>query len=152
MILESPLRNVATQLAKSDHPVWKEIAPYFTPADFRAPHLMDVGFLRWLYRVRERAAVPMWITSDARAPESDIGADFTAHKKVPCRAIDGQVKQLHKGMPGSEQLARIMIAAVQEGCVRMGIYKSAKNLGDIYHLDCETHAENPSPRMWTKWA
>ena len=52
---------------------------------------------------------------------------------------------------GSEQLARIYIAAVMLGCVRFGTYKSEKGLGDIYHLDCETHEENPSPRWWTKW-
>jgi hypothetical protein len=80
-----------------------------------------------------------------------VGADLTAHKKVPCRAVDGQVKDEWKGMPGSEQLARIVIAAVKKGIVRVGIYKSAKGLGDIYHLDAETSVENPSPRLWTKF-
>lgn len=150
-VLLSPLSLANRELAVIGHPVWSELVPFFTPKDFRNPYMMDVEFLRWLVAVRKRADVPMWITSDAREPDSDVGADLTAHKKVPCRAIDGQVRHEWNGMPGSEQLARIVIAAVQLGCVRVGIYKSTKGLGDIYHLDCETHADNPSPRLWTKW-
>lgn len=152
--LESPLKNVATVLAKPEHPVWAEIAEFFKPTEFANPHDMDVGFLRWLYRVRKRAGVPMHITSDARDPDGDVGADKSAHKKRPCRAIDGQVRgETVDGvyLPPSECLARIIIAAIEEGCVRIGVYKSKKNLGDIYHLDTETHQENPSPRLWTKW-
>lgn len=149
--LESPLAKHLPVAAKKGHPVWTEIAPQFTPEDFDNPYDMDVEFLRWLHRVRMRAGVPMWITSDARDPDGEVGASKSAHKKRPCRAIDGQVRDSHKGMPGSEQLARIYIAAVLEGCVRFGTYKSSKGLGDIFHLDCETHVENPSPRWWTKW-
>ena len=142
--MESPLKNVSPQLAKKGHPVWSEIAPYFAPSEFNNPFEMDVGFLRWLLKVRKRAGVSMTITSDARDPKGTTGADKSAHKKRPCRAIDGQVKN-------SEQLARIVIAAVQEGCVRIGIYKSKRGLGDVYHLDAETSAENPSPALWTKF-
>jgi hypothetical protein len=153
--LESPLRAASPQRAKEGHPVWGEIAPYFTPDEFSNPYEMDVGFLRWLLKVRKRAGVPMHPTSDARDPDGDVGADDSAHKKRPCRAIDGQVRdETIDGVlvPASECLARIYIAAVQEGCVRFGTYRSSKGLGDIYHLDAETHAENPSPRWWTKWA
>lgn len=152
--LVSPLVTAPRELAVVHHPVWAEIAAFFSPSEFANPHEMDVQFLRWLYRVRKRAGVPMHITSDARDPDSDVGADLTAHKKRPCCAIDGQVRGETVGgvyMPPSECLARIVIAAVIEGCVRIGIYKSAKGLGDIYHLDCETHPDNPSPRLWTKW-
>lgn len=152
--LVSPLKNASPQPARLDHPVWAEIEEFFVPMEFEHPERMDVEFLRWLFRVRERAGVPMHITDDSRDPDSDVGADHTAHKKVPCRATDGQVRdETIDGVfvPASECLARIIIAAVAEGCVRIGIYKSAKGLGDIWHLDCETHPENPSPRMWTKW-
>lgn len=142
--MESPLKHASPQPAKASHPVWQEVAPYFSQKEFKNPYAMDAEFLRWLLKVRKRAGVPMTITSDARDPDGSVGADKSAHKKRPCRAIDGQVKN-------SEQLARIIIAAVQEGCVRIGIYPSKKGLGDIYHLDCETHVENPSPRMWTKF-
>lgn len=142
--MESPLKNVSPQRAKHDHPVWAEISPYFAPSEFNEPYEMDVGFLRWLLTVRKRAGVPMVITSDARDPDGNVGAAKSAHKKRPCRAIDGQVKN-------SEQYARIVFAAIHEGCVRVGVYKSARGLGDIYHLDLETHPDNPSPRMWTKW-
>ena len=147
----SPLFNLTPERAALNHPVWGEIAPEFMPHDFRNPYAMDAHFLRWLSRVRRRAGVPMWITSDARDPDGRIGADKSAHKKRPCRAIDGQVKVYWNEMPGSEQLARIYLAAIEEGCVRIGTYKSSAGLGDIYHLDCETHPDNPSPRWWTKW-
>lgn len=152
--LESPLKNASPQRAKADHPVWAEIAPEFLPSEFKNPYAMDVGFLRWLHKVRLRAGVPIRITSDARDPDGDVGADLSAHKKRPCRAIDGQVRDEVIGgvsVPASECLARIYIAAVQEGCVRFGTYKSSRGLGDIYHLDAETHSDNPSPRWWTKW-
>jgi hypothetical protein len=152
--LASPLKHASPQLAKPDHPVWAEIAEHFGPSEFANPERMDVEFLRLLYRVRKRAGVPMHITSDSRDPDSEVGADLTAHKKVPCRAIDGQVRgETVDGvyLPPSECLARVIIAAIQEGVVRIGIYKSSKGLGDIFHLDAETHADNPSPRIWTKW-
>jgi hypothetical protein len=142
--LESPLLNVSPQVAKKGHPVWAEISAHFLPAEFNRPYDMDVAFLRWLYRVRKRAGVPIRITSDARDPDGSVGAEKSAHKKRPCRAIDGQSKN-------SEDLARIIVAAIKEGCVRWGVYKSGKGLGDVYHLDAETSPENPSPRHWTKF-
>lgn len=147
----SPLFNLTPERAVLDHDVWGEIGPEFTPHDFNHPYAMDAHFLRWLSRVRRRAGVPMWITSDARDPDGRVGADKSAHKKRPCRAIDGQVKADWNGMPGSEQLARIYLAAAEEGCVRFGTYRSSQGLGDVYHLDCETNPDNPSPRWWTKW-
>ena len=153
-VLESPLAGIAPQAAREGHPVWAEIAPYFTPSEFENPHDMDVAYLRLLFRIRVRAGVPMHITDDARDPDSDVGADLTAHKKKPCRATDGQVRgETVEGvyLPPSECLARIIIAAVEEGVVRIGVYKSKKGLGDIWHIDAETHPENPSPRLWTKW-
>lgn len=152
--LESPIRNNSPQHAVKDHPVWAEIAGFFTPHEFRNPYEMDVSFLRWLYRVRKRAGVPMHITSDARDPDGSVGADKSAHKKRPCRAIDGQVRdEVVNGVsiPASECLARIYIAAVKEGCVRFGTYKGSSGKGDVYHIDVETHRDNPSPRWWTKW-
>ena len=39
---------------------------HFRAEEFQYPDLMDVAFLRWLDRVRERAGVPMVVTDDAR--------------------------------------------------------------------------------------
>ena len=150
--MESPLKHISPQSAVVDHPVWREITPEITPSDFNQPFEMDVGFLRWLYKsVRIPAGVPMWFTSDARDPEGDVGAKSSAHKKRPCRAVDFQVRKTWHGMPGSEQMARIIFAAVLGGCVRVGLYQSQSGLGDIGHIDCETHPDNPSPRLWLKW-
>lgn len=147
--LRSPLADVPRAFAVPTHDVWREIAPEFTPSDFRRPFEMDVAFLRWLSGVRRAAGVPMILTSDARDPEAGIGAPRSAHNERPARAIDGQVRASWRGVPGSEQLARIYIAAVQAGCVRFGTYASTRGGGDIYHLDLSD--ELPSPRWWTKW-
>lgn len=39
---------------------------HFEASEFEHPDKMDVGFLRWLDRVRERAGVPFHITNDFR--------------------------------------------------------------------------------------
>ena len=41
---------------------------HFGPDEFKFPDRMDVGFLRWLDRVREESGIPMTITDDARPP------------------------------------------------------------------------------------
>lgn len=154
-IMLSPLAGIALVSAVEGHPVWQEIAAHFVPSEFNDPYNMDAAYLRLLFKVRVRADVPMHLTSDARDPAGDVGAAKSAHKKRPCRAVDGQVKDEVIGgaaVPASECLCRIYIAAVQEGLVRFGTYQSGVGLGDIYHLDAETHTDNPSPRWWTKWA
>jgi hypothetical protein len=138
--LKSPLANASPAPAKLGHPVWGEIGDYFQPHEFRNPYEMDVEFLRLLYKIRKRAGVPIRITSDARDPEGDIGADKSAHKKRPCRAIDCKVIN-------SYERWRLVWASVLEGVVRLGVY------GDkpILHIDAETHTDNPSERIWTSY-
>lgn len=61
---------------------------HFKASEFKHPELMDVAFLRWLDRVRERADVPFSITSDGRtASDSPDGASLTSlHHRG--RAVD----------------------------------------------------------------
>ncbi len=141
MTWESPLKGVKREFAKLGHPVWSEIEGYFGPHEFKRPYEMDVAFLRWLLTVRQDAETAFVPLSDARDPKGDVGADKSAHKKRPFRAIDIKVKNRWVR-------ARIAIAAIRNGCVRLGIYPEKKN---SIHLDCEDHPDNPSPRIWTRY-
>lgn len=147
--LNPPLEGKPAARAGAGHPVWGEIAPEeefggFVPSEFRNPEEMDVEFLRLLYRIRLDAGVPMRIISDARDPEGDVGASRSAHKKRPCRAVD-----LH--VANSYERARIVLAAAKNGVVRIGVYPGKERDAGSVHLDAETHPENPSPRMWTRY-
>lgn len=76
------------------HPVWDEIRPELTPADFRHPHRMEARFLRDLSRARRRADVPYRAVSDHRPPDRNEdagGADRSAHLLDPCPAVDLRV-------------------------------------------------------------
>lgn len=141
---KSPLASLKAELAVKDHPVWEEVASHFSPAEFQNPHEMDAHFIRWLYKVRLMAGVPIRVTSDARHPEKDIGAKKSAHKKRPCRAIDCKVKN-------SYERACVVLAAARCGGVRIGIYPGGSGDGGVVHLDCETASDNQSPRIWTKY-
>lgn len=136
---DSPLAGRHPVLAKADHPVWEEIKQAFKPTEFQRPYDMDAEFLRLLYQIRKDADVPFRLVSDARPPDQDIGADKSAHKKRPCRAVDLKPRN-------SYERARIVMAAVRRGIVRIGVYPTGS-----LHLDAETHPDNPSPRLWTSY-
>ena len=151
----SPLDDIEPEAAALDHPVWQDIADRFKPAEFERPEDMDAGFLRWLHRVRNDAGVPFRINSDARPVDGDVGADRSAHKKRPCRAVDVQAYN-------AEERARILIAAVANGCRRVGIYPGKDRREEqgwpphatdaaAVHIDCSNHPDNPSPRIWTRF-
>ena len=61
---------------------------HFQANEFRYPDLMDIAFLRWLDRIRERAGIQMVITNDAR-PGGEMpngAAAKSLHKRG--RAVD----------------------------------------------------------------
>ncbi len=154
----SPLAAYEPEYAVAGHAVWDEIAPVhgrpgFRPSEFDFPYKMDVAFLRWLYRVRQEAGVPMRVNDDYREPEDDTGVSASAHKEAPCRAVDIQVYS-------SLDRAKIVIAAIVLGCRRIGPYPGKDRRGQAgwptyandaaaVHLDCSI--DKPSPRMWTKY-
>lgn len=162
----SPLAGVEPEYATPDHVVWAEIAPRegrpgFLATEFTHPWLMDVGFLRLLYRIRvdvwvaaeagELARdVPMRVISDARTTG---GASKSEHLNRPCRAVDLQVYSAY-------DRAVLVIAAVRRGIVRFGPYPGKNRSGERgwpahardasgLHLDAST--VNPSPRAWTRF-
>jgi hypothetical protein len=144
-VLESPLLHKPAVFATKQHPVWQEIAAHFKPSEFTSPYEMDAEFLRLLFQIRKRTGkVPMRIISDARPPDKDIGASKSAHKKRPCRAVDLKVRNAY-------ERAVVLLAALACGIVRAGVYPGSDGDGGGLHLDAETSADNPSPRIWTKY-
>ena len=123
---------------------WAEI-DFFLPSEFRSPAKMGYEFMRWLDRVRKAADVPMIISSSYRSPthnESIGGAKNSAHMRVPCNAIDIVERPRADDPSWNYTRFRIMKAALDNGCVRIGTYADGS-----LHLDREEGAL-PSPRMW----
>ena len=111
---------------------------HFRPEEFRHPEKVGFEFVRWLDMVRDRAGVPMRITSSYRSPEYNKevgGAKDSAHTDVPCDAVD-------IGKPTNEARFRIIKAALEMGCVRIGLYSNGS-----LHLD-RSEGKRPAPRIW----
>lgn len=116
---------------------------HFTAQEFRdhggVPEAMGREFVMWLDRVREKAGVPMRLTSSHRTPEHNKavrGAKDSAHVEIPCNAVD-------IGNLTNESRARILMAAIELGCIRWGQYANGS-----LHLD-RTEETRPAPRAWT---
>lgn len=117
---------------------WQKLK-HFRPDEFFYPEKMGYEFLVWLDGVRGSAGVPFRITSSYRPEKYNKevgGAKNSAHTEVPCDAVD-------IGKPTNEGRFKIIQAALDAGCTRIGLYAN----GSI-HLD-RTEDERPSPRIWT---
>lgn len=124
---------------------WASIQ-HFTAAEFvdhgtrqNCAANMGAEFVQWLDGVRGAAGIPFTITSSYRDPAHNAavgGATHSAHMEIPCNAVDV--------MPGGdEDRYHIIKAAIDAGCVRVGIYKD----GSV-HLD-RAESTHPSPALWT---
>jgi uncharacterized protein YcbK (DUF882 family) len=123
---------------------WSQVK-HFTPDEFAHPDKMGYEFLVWLDAVRERADVPMTITSSYRAPAHNRrvgGASDSAHKDIPCNAVDIGMRPRPDDPNWNLTRFRIIEAAMALGCQRVGTYAN----GSI-HLD-RTEDQRPAPRMW----
>lgn len=119
--------------------------PHFPVTEFRYPNRMGYEFMLWLERVRERAGVPMVITSSARTPEENAaagGAPDSAHVDVPCEAVDIGMRPRPDDPNWNRSRYQIFEAAIALGCRRIGSYANGS-----LHLD-RTEARRPAPRMW----
>ncbi len=141
---EALLDDGRSERAALDHPVWREIAVWFAPEEFRFPEAMDAGFLRRLADARQRARVPFRIVSDHRPPEHNArvgGVPRSAHLEVPCRAVDLQVAN-------NEERFRIVAALLAERFERIGIYPARPDGSGSVHVDASQI--HPAPRLWTR--
>jgi hypothetical protein len=124
--------------------VWAEVAPELTPADFRHPERMDAAFLRRLSGARRRAGVPFRVRSDHRPPEANLragGAPNSAHRDVPCRAVDLWVHD-------NEERFHVLEALLAAGFRRIGVYPAREDGSGSLHVDASE--ANPAPRIWTR--
>jgi uncharacterized protein YcbK (DUF882 family) len=110
----------------------------FKSSEFKYPALMGYEFMIWLDSVATDADVTMVVSSSHRPAaynKSVGGAKNSAHVDVPCDAVDITPKS-------SFARFRIVKAALEKGCKRIGLYKN----GSI-HLDM-THDRRPSHVLW----
>ena len=139
---KGPLDGVPKEFARLDHPVWKKIAPKFTPKEFKEPEKMDAGFLLRLYRARILAGVPFRPISTVRKSIK------SAHGEIPCCAIDLQVLN-------SYERSRVVRSCYEVGFIRVGVYPGTdgtykgkkKRDGGGVHVDGSR--SKPQDRMWT---
>jgi len=148
-----PLARIEPELAYKGHPIWDEIRPRpeigrpggFGPSEFRNPYMMDVHFLRLLYRMRQAAGVPFRIQSDYRSPEHNEtvgGAENSAHTETPCRAVDLWAASNYERF-------RIITTASRFGFNRIGTSKygaDPQTGAGLIHLDASERL--PAEVMW----
>jgi len=118
---------------------------HFKPEEFAAPDKMSYGFMRWLDQLRELAGVPMTITSSYRTPARNRevgGAADSAHVDVPCAAVDIGERPRDDDPNWNFSRFRIVEAALQLGCRRVGMYADGS-----LHID-RSEDRRPHPRMW----
>lgn len=123
---------------------WDKIK-HFKPEDFKAPFKMGYEFMLWLDKVRDKAGVPMVITSSYRSPEYNKqvgGAQDSAHTDVPCNSVDIGMRPRSDDPNWNYSRWQIVMAARDLGCQRIGSYANGS-----LHLDRTEHAR-PAPRMW----
>lgn len=124
---------------------WAEIT-YFSPNEFAVPEKLGYEFVKWLDGVRERAGVPMHITSSYRTPEHNRevgGAADSAHCDDLCEAVDIAAGPTAASDPHWDHARfAILRAAIEAGCVRVGMYPAGS-----LHLD-RTEGRRPSEVCW----
>ena len=120
---------------------WSQIK-HFTRAEFRDPEKMGYAFMLWLDELRERAGVPMVITSSYRSPEYNRavgGAKDSAHTDVPCNAVDIGERPRADDPNWNLTRWRIVEAAMAMGCQRIGTYANGS-----LHID-RSEDRRPAP-------
>lgn len=116
---------------------WAQVK-HFQPSEFAVPEQMGWNFILWLDQVRALAGVPMKITSSFRTHAHNVlvgGAEDSAHTDALCQAVDIEPED-------SAARFKIVEAALQLGCLRIGVYPN----GSI-HLD-RTEDVRPAPVLW----
>lgn len=138
-----------SMFAVANHAIWHDIGPELTPKDFQNPEKMDVDFLRLASRIRRQSGVPFRIVSDARTPDTNPGAEKSAHLELPCKALDLRVLTNAERM----QLVKTALAC---GVRRIGVYPPTEDQKTTFgkasgsvHLDAST--ENPQDVLWMGW-
>lgn len=123
---------------------WR-LSAHFQASEFSAPDHMGYEFVLWLNAVRDKAGVPMTITSSYRTPAHNVavgGAEDSAHCDIPCNAVDIGMRPRADDSHWNYSRYQIITAAMALGCTRIGIYRDGS-----LHLD-RSEDIRPSPRCW----
>ena len=118
---------------------------HFTAEEFGEPAQMGLEFMIWLDNVRHLAGVPMHVSSSyrSRAHNKAVGgAADSAHCDSPCNAVDIQKVPTPNDPHWNFGRFKIVEAAMQTGCARVGFYPNGS-----LHLD-RTESSRPNPRLW----
>lgn len=118
---------------------------HFKPSEFKAPAMMGFEMMLWLDELRERAGVPIHVSSSWRSKAYNAsvgGASDSAHVDRPCDAVDIEERPRPDDKHWNYSRFRIVFTAYDMGCRRFGTYAN----GSI-HLD-RTEDDRPAPRMW----
>lgn len=121
---------------------WAQLQ-FFRPHEFARPDVMGYEFMLWLDQdVRKVAAVAMVVVSSWRDPVRLIGAKDSAHGDVPCDVVDIGRRPTPSDPNWNYHRFRIVTAAINAGCTRIGIYPSGS-----LHID-RTEGRRPGSRIW----
>ena len=104
---------------------------YFTIDEFDHPYSMSENFLITLDKIRDRANVPIYISSDYRP------GDDKAHGQGVAVDIPDD---LNSDGISAHWTYRVVLAAMQMGITRIGIYDK--------HVHLDTWYNGPSEVLW----
>jgi Peptidase M15. len=124
---------------------WGLIEPQFRKSEFDNPEYMGYEFMLWLKAVRIKAGVPMVVSSSWRSRTYNKlvgGAEDSAHVDDPCNAIDVRKLPTKDDPNWNRARFRIVKAAMDLGCVRIGFYPNGS-----LHFD-RTEDIRPAPCLW----
>ena len=110
--------------------IWDEL-DHFSPEEFDYPEEMDEDFLRALDRVRDRAAVSIYVTSDYRPGDGKAHGQGVAVDITDDLESDGVL---------SRWRYKVLLAAFQMGFTRIGIYDK--------HVHLDTWDDAPQEVAW----
>lgn len=123
---------------------WTRIR-HFRREEFREPEKMGYEFMLWLDELREKAGVPIPISSSYRSPAYNRqvdGAPRSAHTDTPCNAVDVPESPRSDDPNWNASRWAIVTAAIGLGCRRIGFYANGS-----LHID-RSEDSRPAPRLW----
>ena len=97
---------------------WRSLR-HFSPSEFIEPALMDDGLVYWLDDVRERAGIPLVVTSSYRSPDANSRAGgFGMSLHLSGCAVDVVTKSMREAGDVPADVFKIAAAVTASTCGR----------------------------------